>query len=159
MKTKLRASNGFTLVELLIAVLILGFTLTGLIRVFLLCNKLAGIAQEKTAVMSLLQGKMEEIRDEKYDNIATNYASGGAPGDIFSLSPFDGMGVIYMQQFTAGDTDLLVIKIVGSWEMGDGRIIGEDLDKDGELDAGEDVDLDGDLSSVAIIMSFVASRD
>ena len=151
-------SKGFTLVELLFATLILGFTLVGLLQVFFRCNVLAQMAQDKSAAMSLVQGKMEEIRNYTYSSIAADYASGGAVGDTFSLTPLTGMGVVYIDEFTAGDANLLQIKIVGSYEDRFERIIGEDLDLDGDLDGGEDVDGDGDLSSITSLISFIASR-
>ncbi len=153
-----RASKGFTLVELLMAVLILGFTLVGLIQVFIRCSALAELAQNKTVVVSLLQDKMEEIRNYDYSSVAADYASGGAVGNTFSLSPANGMGVIYIEEFTAGEANLLVVKISASWEDKYGRIIGGDFDLDGEVDAGETLDADGDLSSIASLISFISSR-
>ncbi len=149
---------GFTLVELLLAVLILGFTLVGLIQVFIRCSALSELSQNKTLVMSELQGKMEEIRNYDYDSIATDYASGGTPGHTFALSQTNGMGVIYIDEFTAGDADLLRIKIVASWEDKYGRIIGGDFDLDGAVGSGETVDAEGDLFSIATVISLIAKR-
>ena len=158
MKKIFKNYKSFTLVELLLAVIILGFTLTGLLKVFIQCSVLSELARNKTAVMSLLQGRMEEIRNHDYDTIVSDYANGSTPGDTFSLSPLTGMGVTYIEEFTAGDADLLVIKVVGSWEDKYGRIIGSDLDLDGEIDTGEEVDAGGDLLSIATLISFVANR-
>ena len=155
MKKLFRSKKGFTLVELLVAVFILAFTLAGLIQVFLQCSTLNEMAISKTAVMVDLQGVAEEIRDYNYTSIATDYASGGAVGNTFDLSLLTGKGVIYID---AGNPELLEIKIVASWKGNSARIIGGDLDLDGEIDAGEAVDADGDLASIATVITKIAQR-
>ena len=150
MKKILQTSQGFTLVELLMAVIILGFVLVGLIQVFLQCSVLAELSSNKTTAMSELQGKMEEIRNSTYSSIAGTYDNA-----TFDLSQLTGKGVIDVDSTNA---DLLEIKIVASWQNKYGRIIGEDLNLDGVLDAGEDTDGDGALSSIATLMTKIASR-
>ncbi|MCK4881532.1 MAG: prepilin-type N-terminal cleavage/methylation domain-containing protein [Candidatus Omnitrophica bacterium] len=155
MKKTFQKKAGFTLVELMLAVFILAFTLSGLIRVFLQCSTMNEIALSKTAAMIDLQGKMEEIRNYDYGSIATDYVSGGAVGDTFDLSQLTGKGVIYID---AGNPKLLEIKIVASWQNQGGRVIGGDLNLDGVLDAGETVDADGDLASIATLITKIAQR-
>ena len=84
-------------------------------------------------------------------------SNAGDPAETFSLAPLTGMAAVYVTQF-AGDDDLFQIKIVGSWIGQDGRIYGGDLNRDGVENVGEIMDADGDFSSIATIMSFVASR-
>lgn len=146
---------GFTLAELLVAVIILGLVLGGLLQVFIRSSVLAELAYNKTVAMSEAQGKMEEIRNYDYDSIAADYASGGAQGNTFSLSQLTGTGVIYIDSSNA---DLLEVEIVVSWQNKYGRIVGEDLDLDGELDSGEDADGNGKLSSIATLVSLIAKR-
>ncbi|MBN1870751.1 MAG: type II secretion system protein [Candidatus Omnitrophica bacterium] len=155
-----RNSIGFTLVELLLAVLILGFTLVGLLQVFIRCSVFAEIAQSKSAVMSLLQGRMEDIRQRDYADIVALYdaTASGDPAETFDLDPLTGKAAVYITQFNAGDDNLMQIKIVGSWKAQQDRIMGEDLDLDGVEDTGEDVDGDGDFSSMAMVISCIAAR-
>lgn len=155
MKKTLKTSKGFTLIELLIAVLILGFVLTGLIQVFIQCSVLTDLAHNKTTVMSEAQGKMEEIRNHTFDSVVTDYASGGSEGNTFSLSQLNGMGTIYIDDT---NPDLLEVKIVVSWENKDGRIIGGDLDLDGDFDSGEYVNGEGEFESIGTLMTLIASR-
>ena len=155
MRKSLRAAEGFTLAELLLAVIILGFVLGGLLQVFIRCSVLAELAYNKTVAMSEAQGKMEEIRSYDYGSIAADYASGGSQGNTFSLSQLTGTGVIYIDSSNA---DLLEVEIVVSWQNKYGRIIGEDIDLDGALDSGEDVDGNNKLSSIATLVSLIAAR-
>lgn len=148
-------SAGFTLVELLLAVVILGFTLAGLIQVFIRCSALSELSRNKTTAMSEIQGKMEEIRNHAFSTIATAYASGGTPGDTFDLSQLTGKGIIYIDSSNAS---LLEIKVVACWQDKYDRIVGEDLDLDGVLDTGEDADGNGEISSPATLITKIASR-
>ena len=149
-----RNISGFTLVELLLATIILAIVLAGLIQVFIRCSVLTELSNNVTAAMSEAQGKMEEIRNYNFNSIATDYVGGG------SLNPFDlteltGKGVIYIN---SGNAELLEVKIVINWQNKYGRIVGEDLDLDGVLDAGEDINGDNQLSSIATVVSKIARR-
>ena len=157
MKSNFCSHAGFTLVELLMAVITLAAVLAGLIQVFIRCSTLAELSHHKTLVMSEAQSKMEEIRSHDFDVIAADYVYGGALNP-FDLNQLTGKGVIYINDSTA---DLLRIEIVISWRDKYNRMIGEDLDLDGILDAGplaEDRDGNGKLSSIATIVSLVAAR-
>ena len=146
--------GGFTLVELLMATIILSVVLVGLIQLFIRCSVLTELASNITAAMSEAQGKMEEIRNYDFDSIATDYVNGGALNP-FDLTQLAGKGIIYIDSSNA---DLLEVEIVISWQNKYGRIIGEDLDLDGTLDTGEDVNGDSKLSSIATLVSQIAER-
>ena len=66
-----------------------------------------------------------------------------------------GKGVIYID---STNPNLLQVKISVSWRDNNGRIVGDDLDLDGDLDSGEDSDGNLQLDSVATIISLVARR-
>ena len=150
--------KGFTLVELVFATVMLGFALANILYVFVQCQELGRIAREKTVAMSLLQVKMEDFRTRGHADVETlyNVTAVGVPAETFSLAPLNGVAAVYISQFTAGNSDLLEIKIVGSW-FGS-RMFGEDLDLDGVEDTGEDADGDGDFSSIATVTSLIADK-
>ena len=156
-QTQNKSVKAFTLVELLVAVIALAVVLVGLVQVFIRCSVLAELSQNKTVAMSEAQGKLEELRNYNFDNIAADYAYGGALNP-FTLDQLNGTGVIYIDSSTA---DILEIEIVISWENKYGRIIGEDDDLDGVLDTGspsEDDNGDGKLSSIVTLISRIAAR-
>lgn len=101
------------------------------------------------------QSKLEEMRNESFSLITTNYGSGGTPGNTFDMSPGTGKGVIYID---SSNSNLLAVTISISWRNQNGRIIGEDADLDGILDAGEDTNGDGQLNSPVTMTSLIARR-
>ena len=148
---KAKANQGFTLVELLVVVGILSVVILGLIEIFLVGAILADLSNRKTIALGEAQDKMEEIRNHTYSLITTDYASGGTPGNKFSLSQINGKGVITIDSSTAS---LLKVDIVVSFQYKNGRIVGEDLDLDGVLDAGEDANNNGVLDSPVKISTY-----
>lgn len=147
--------NGFTLVELMIVAGILAVVFTGMIKLFIYTSVQSNLAGNKTLAVTAAQNVMEEIRNYMFDDIAVDYASAGTPGDTFNPFGLTGKGKVYVDSSNA---ELLVIKIVVSWQDKYGRIIGEDLDLDGSLDGGEDADGDTQLSSPVTLISMITRR-
>ncbi|MDP8264832.1 MAG: type II secretion system protein [Candidatus Aceula lacicola] len=147
--------NAFTLAELLVVTVILGVAIVGMVNLFIYTSVAATLAGNKTLAVAAAQSKMEEIRNHDYSLIATDYASGGTPGDTFFLSQVNGTGVIYIDSSNA---QLLEIKVVVSWEDKYDRIIGEDIDLDGILDTGEDSNLNGELDSIVNLVMLFAQK-
>lgn len=147
--------DGFTLPELLITTVILAIVLVGMLTLFLNASVLGNYSTNKTLVMIEVQNKLEEIRSHSFTAISADYASGGAPGDTFDLTLLPGKGKIYID---STKPDLLEIEVVVSYQNQNGRVIGEDADLDGVLDAGEDTDSNGKLSSEATLVTMVAHR-
>ena len=150
------AKKGFTLVEVLIAAGILAIVLVGLLQTFIQCSLLASMAGNLTSAVAQAQNKMEEIRNHNYDLITTDYAPVGTPpANTFNVSPLDGKGVIYIDSSNA---NLLKITIDVCWKEKDNRIVGEDTNRNGVLDAGEDQDGDGQIDSIVKLMTLLAKK-
>ena len=149
--------QGFSLVELLVVVGILVTVIVILLRVFIYNSVLAELSGNIAYAMSEAQAKLEEIRNSDYSLITTNYASGGTPGNTFNLSQGQGKGVIYID---SSNTSLLEISVVVCWKNKDGRVIGEDTDLDGVLDAGEDLSSppNNKIDSKATLVLKIAKR-
>ena len=149
------SKNGFTLIELLIVASILSVVIAGIINLYIYTSVAAQLAGNKTLAVSEAQSKIEEIRNHTFDDITVDYTSGGTPGNTFSLSQLNGIGVIYIDSSNA---ELLEIEVIVSWQDKYNRVIGEDLDLDGILDAGEDVNGNGKLDSIIKVESMVTRR-
>ncbi|OGX36786.1 MAG: hypothetical protein A3G91_00815 [Omnitrophica WOR_2 bacterium RIFCSPLOWO2_12_FULL_50_9] len=115
-----QSPQGFTLVEVLIAVGILAIVIVGLLQLFVSCSALAEAAGNTTFALNEAQNKMEEIRNHDFDSIATDYASGGTPGNTFTLSTLNGTGTVATSQ-VGGSSELLQIGIDVSWQNKNGR--------------------------------------
>ncbi len=153
------SKSGFTLVELIIVTAILSTTLVGLISLFLYTSVQGEMAGNKSLAVDAAQNKIEEIRNHAYSLISTDYASGGTPGNKFSVSGMTGQGVIYIDTTTAPcNTELLCLEVDVSWRNKYGRILGEDTNLNGTIDSGEDVNGNGRLDAPVKIMGMITRR-
>jgi prepilin-type N-terminal cleavage/methylation domain-containing protein len=64
-----RNEKGLTLVEVLVAAVILGIIAVGLLTAFDVNKRLAAGARQKVKAVNLAQGKLEELRAVPYDNL------------------------------------------------------------------------------------------
>ena len=147
--------KGFTLVELLVTVGIVSVVLVGLMQMFVYCNVLAELGGNMTKVLSAASDKIEEMRNYNYDAIVTDYASGGAVGNTFDLSQPAGKGVVYIDSSNA---NLLNVTVVVTFLNRNQRIVGEDVNLNGVLDAGEDLDGNGQIDSRVKLMTMIAKK-
>jgi len=114
------------------------------------------LSRDTTFAISEAQSKLDEIRNSNYDLITTDYISGGTPGNTFETTQPTGIGSIYIND---SNPDLFEITIVICWRTKSGRIVGADLNLNGELDAGEPDDGDGILDSLATLITNIARRE
>lgn len=119
-KKSFQSPQGFTLVEVLIAVGILAIVIVGLLQLFVSCSALAEAAGNTTFALNEAQNKLEEIRNHSFDSIAADYASGGTPGNTFTLGSLNGTGTVETSQ-VGGSSELLQIRIDVSWQNKNGR--------------------------------------
>ena len=144
--------SGLTLVELLITATIIAFVLAGLLRLFFYCHYLGRISGDTSLGIAEAQAKLEEMRNHQFENIATDYASAGTPGDTFDLVLIPGKGVI---ELTSINPDLLQVRIALSLETYQGRIVGEDKNLNGIRDPGEN-DL---FTSPVMLTTIIGNRN
>ena len=148
-------NKGFTLIEVVVTVGILVIVMTNLLGLFIYCSTLAQTSGNVTLAIREAQGKLDEMRDHSYGLITTDYGAGGTPGNIFNLNQLNGKGVIY---FESPNPDLFQIKVVVSWKNKDTRVIGEDANLNGILDAGEDKNANSQLDSIVSLTTMIARR-
>ncbi len=148
-------TKAFMLAELVVLLGILAVAITSILQLFIHTNALAEMAGNKTAAVSEAQTKIEQIRTNSFNDIATKFASGGTPGNTFDTTLLPGKGVIYID---ATNSELLQVDIIICWRDNYGRVIGEDLDLDGVLDSGEDANSNGKIDSPVELITYYTRR-
>lgn len=131
--------SGFTLVEVLMAMLILMPIFLGILYVFIRGVELSDIARHSSEAVRLLRTKAAEIENTPFNQISNNYNN-----ITFTTSNINGTGVSYVD---ASQPNIIDVTLTFSWKERSGRVIGEDLDVDGQIDAGEDANGNGILDS------------
>lgn len=145
--------SGFTLLELMVAVGVLIVALAGLLGVFAHLISLNENSSKLTLAVAACQAKLEEIRNSNFQIVYTNYNNtsfnpGGFPSG-------EAKGAIAIDN---SNPNLLQIFVSVSWMTRSNRIIGEDRNLDGVLNAGEDSNANGRLDSPAGIATLMAQR-
>ena len=144
--------TGFTLLELIIGSVILVVAIVGLLAAFGNCFTINEGARNLTIAMNNAQGKIEEIRNLTFDQVA---AQDGANFEIIELPDNDSEGIV---EINTNNPNLLTVTITVCWRQKGGRIFGEDTNLNGALDTGEDTNGNNVLDSPAQLVTLIASR-
>ena len=140
-RKRLKNQAGLTLVELLIAVLILVPFFTIGLQTFIKCIELSDIAKNSSLAITGIKSRLAVIENTSYNQIAGIYNN-----TTFTITGLNGIGITYV------DTSAkhLTVTISFSWRERNGRIIGEDKNLNGNLNAGEDtITVNNRLDSIA----------
>ena len=135
-----KSNAGLTLPELLMAILILVPLFIGAILTFVKCMEYSAMAKNSSTAILASKNRMAQIDNTIYGQVFANYNS-----TTFTAAGLNGIGVTYVNN---ADPNLLDITISFCWRERNGRVIGEDKDLDGVLDAGEDTDGDNMIDSL-----------
>ena len=137
-----RNRQGVTLPELLVAVFILAIAFVGTLLTYVKCIELNELSRNATIALAAAKNKMIEIQNipsNQFDQIIGNYN-----GVSFTTPNFDGRGVTYV---SSTNTDLLKVTVSLCWRQKNGRMLGEDQNLSGTINAGEDLNGNGILDS------------
>ncbi|PIQ89019.1 MAG: hypothetical protein COV72_05090 [Candidatus Omnitrophica bacterium CG11_big_fil_rev_8_21_14_0_20_42_13] len=113
---------GFTLIEIVIAMLIIGIALTGLLATYLTCFELVETARNTTYALNGAQKKLEEIRDHNFSDIYTYYTN-NPNFAVDGIAIGDSNGLVEVDNT---NPDLLLVTVTACWRQKNGRIIGGD---------------------------------
>lgn len=147
MPKKLSNNKGFSLSELMIATLIFTLTFAGTIIVFFRCIELSEMARHSSVAVNAVKSQLATIEDTVFEQILATFNNA-----TFTAAGVNGRGVTYV---TSLDADLLRVTIVFCWREKNGRIMGEDTNINGVLNAGEDADGNGVLDSPVEMTTYV----
>lgn len=144
--------GGFTLVELLISVGLLAVVTTGTVAALLACLGLSSTSKNNHIATTAAIGLAEEIQGASFPDLVTDYDNLNFTVNALTAGS---RGIIYVDDT---NPDLLQVTISVCWRQAGSRIIGEDSDLDGVLDAGEDTNANGIIDSPVQIVMQVANR-
>lgn len=141
---------GMTLVEVITAAAIFAFCLAGLLLTYMNLFTMTDLTRDLTLATNAMQARMEEIKHFPFSGLAaldnTTFAVEG-----FNLT--DAIGVVQVSNTTY--TDLKQVRLVICFRSRN-RLIGEDTNLNGELNAGEDTDGNDRLDSPSELVTTIA---
>jgi len=145
-----RSKKGFTLPEILLAAVIASFALCGILLTYITCLDTVKLSKNVSIATSAAQGLIEDIRSTPFPQIITNYDQ-----LIFTVNNIpSSRGIVYVDDT---NPELLLVTVSVCWKQGN-RIIGEDTNLNGALDAGEDTNGNGIIDSTVELVTQVANR-
>jgi len=151
-----RFKEGFILLEVLIATAIAAFAVCGILFLYIAGMDLIRTSKNASIATNAIQGLIENIRNTPFPDIVTTYNL--LEFSVDGISPINGVpsnsGIVYVDDT---DPELLLVTISVCWRQGN-RIIGEDANFNGELDAGEDVNNNLIIDSPVELVTQVAIR-
>ena len=139
-QVKVKNNNGLTLLELLMATLILLPLFTVGMQTFIKCMELSDLAKNSSLAVWGARNRITTIENTAFNQIYNTYNN-----TTFTINGMTGIGKTYVNNT---DPDHLLLTVSFSWRERSGRIIGEDKDLDGVLDTGEDANGNGQLDSI-----------
>ncbi len=147
---KRRFVSGFTLMEVMLGVWILAFALCAILVTYISCSLLVATSKNMNTATNAALGLVEQIRSSTFADIMDDYNEiNFIVNDMAS-----NRGAVYIDDT---NPELLEVTISVCWLQGD-KVIGEDLDLDGVLDAGEDVNGNGIIDSPVELITRIANR-
>lgn len=116
-----RKKPGFTLIEVVIAMLVVFIAVIGLLAAYASSFELVETARNTTYALNEAQEKIEELRGYNFFDIFTDYANTNFTVDGISAGNSNGL-----VEVDNTDPDLLVVTVTVCWRQRSGRIIGGD---------------------------------
>ncbi len=132
-------SKALTLIELLIAVLILVPLFAIGMQTFIKCMELSDLAKNSSLAVWGIKNRITTIENTVFSQIYNTYNN-----TTFTIPGLNGKGKTYINNTNPNH---VIVTISFSWKERSGRIIGEDKNLNGILDAGEDTNGNGQLDS------------
>jgi hypothetical protein len=149
-KKRVIFAKSFTLAEVLLAIALLIVAVSTILVTYLACFVLIDTVKNVNIATSAAQGLIEEIRSTPFTQIVTDYN-----GLNFTLNDIpESMGVVYVND---ANPELLEVTVSVCWKHRN-RVIGEDTNLNGVLDAGEDANGNGIIDSPAQLTTRIANR-
>jgi Tfp pilus assembly protein PilE len=157
LEKKMKHIRGLTLIEILIATVVLVVALLSTLGLLSHSLSLPEGNRDSTIALHEAEAMMEHICADDYLTIRATYAT--VAQTPFAIANLTGMGTVYANELSGATNGLMRVKVVVCYQHKN-RIIGEDADFDGILDAGEDTILaNGELDSPCQLETVIVNRE
>jgi prepilin-type N-terminal cleavage/methylation domain-containing protein len=161
----MKQASGFTLLELMLAVLIMGLALLSTMEMFVYSFSLRTADKSLTIAQSQAAQKIEQLYSLDYADLRSAYTDAGAlketPFDVYDVGGqlmTDMKGSVYAQELSGAAYALMRVKAEVSYKLSNNRIVGEDTTLNGRLDAGEDQNGNGELDSPGMMETVIVNK-
>jgi prepilin-type N-terminal cleavage/methylation domain-containing protein len=152
-KSFLKSASGFTLIEIMLAILILVVVLCGLLSTYIGCLELASISKNSIFAVNAAQKKIEEIRNYSFSDIYNDYNN--TTFTVDEMPSGNSKGVIYVDN---SNPDLLKLTVSVCWRQRGTLVVGEDRNLNGVLNTGEDLNGNNMIDSTVQLVTLIANR-
>jgi type II secretory pathway pseudopilin PulG len=149
--------KAFTLVEVMLAALILAFSLCGILLTYINMFILSDLSRDFTLATNAVQAEMEKIKSTDFTGLL---ALNGTKFDITGFPTNNAKGVVFVtDDHPGGYNYLMQVRIVACFKSRN-RVIGEDTNLNGILDPGEDISIppNARLDSPIEMVTLIAKR-
>lgn len=144
----MRNKKGFTLVEILVSIMLMAIVIGAMFQMINHLFELNEINEVMVIGTNVAQGMIDEIRNVDAEDIIANYNNHTFSLDELTNKNIPHIGLVTIEELEAGL--LLRIKVVICWQQKN-RIIGEDANLNGILDADEDENGNGEIDSPCML--------
>ncbi len=147
-RSKRASSKGFTLPEVLVAALVTIIAFVGILFTYARFIELDEIARNTSIVLQAAQNKVESIKNTAYAQIVATFDN-----QTFTVAGITNTGGVV----TIDDTNpkLMIVTVTVCWKQTNNRLIGEDTNLNGALNAGEDTNGNGVLDSPVQLVAYI----
>lgn len=151
--------KGFTLIEVLIATVVLTGAILAILSTLIQCSNLQETSKNLGLAINAARGEIEEMRNADFTTLIVNY------NGPFEVTGLNGKGCVDASYVAGSNNNLVGVRIAICWRQKGGRIIGEDNGAgggtalDGILHANEDADGDGEIDSPCVVDTSIANKD
>lgn len=150
-KKFLNNNKGFTLAEIIVATAVFVITFVGILLSYLSALELSELSRNSSTAVQAVKSRLEQIKYSPFNQILATYN-----GVSFTTNGLNGIGVSYV---SSPSPNLLLITVSFCWRQKSGRVIGEDTNLNGVLNAGEDKPpTNGMIDSPVQVVNYVYNK-
>ena len=150
------SSKGITFVELVVACAVLVTIFVSFLYGLVGCIKLVNLSKETFFAIYSADAKIEEMRGHTFSDVYSYYTT--SPQDTFEVDELPAVSSKGSIAIDNTNPELLEVYIAVCWKSFDGRVIGEDVNLDGNLAAAEDVNSNNKIDSPVSLATFITRR-